>query len=116
MRLERPISWLALAAALIALVLGWRHFVQPGSGMTAATAGIAAHQSKPTPEVPIQDGKTIDFSTGKPIVKDSAEERAIIDAAVKEMDAASKDATFIPTAVSPREETAVDPATLPPKP
>ncbi len=49
---------------------------------------------KPHPEVAIQDGKTIDFSSGKPVVKDSAKEKASIDKAVKEMDEAAKGVTF----------------------
>jgi hypothetical protein len=44
--------------------------------------------------VPIQDGKTIDFSSGAPVIKDSAADKAALDASVKEMDAASKDVTF----------------------
>lgn len=49
------------------------------------------------PTVKIEDGKTIDFSSGKPVVKDSAEDRKAIDAAVKEMDEASKGITFGPS-------------------
>lgn len=52
------------------------------------------------PEVAIQDRKTIDFSSGQPVVKDSANEQAIIDAAVKEMDDAMKDVTFTAPATS----------------
>ncbi len=38
--------------------------------------------------------KTIDFSSGKPVVKDSPEDKAVIDAALKEMAEATKDVTF----------------------
>lgn len=55
-------------------------------------------RAQPPAPVAIQDGKTIDFSSGKPVVKDSAKEKAIIDAAVKEMEEASKTVTFAPTA------------------
>ena len=51
----------------------------------------------PKPNVAIQDRKTIDFSSGKPVVKDSAKDKAIIDKAVKEMDDATKDISFAPT-------------------
>jgi hypothetical protein len=52
--------------------------------------------------VSIQDNKTIDFSSGKAVVRDSSQDKAIIDQAVKEMDAATKDITFGPTtAVAP---------------
>jgi hypothetical protein len=49
---------------------------------------------KPAPEVAIQDGKTIDFSSGRPVVKDTAKEKASIDKAVREMDEAAKGVTF----------------------
>ena len=44
--------------------------------------------------VPVQDGKTVDFSSGKPVIKDGAADKAALDAAVKEIDEASKDVTF----------------------
>jgi hypothetical protein len=44
--------------------------------------------------IPIQDGKTIDFSGGTPVVRDGASDKAAIDAAVKEIDAASRDVSF----------------------
>jgi len=57
-------------------------------------------QTAPTPitngAVAIEDGKTIDFSSGTPVVRDSAEEKAIIDAKVKEMDEAAAGITFGP--------------------
>lgn len=48
------------------------------------------------PVVPIRDGATIDFSSGKPVVKQTAEEKAIIDAAVKEMDDAARNIQLAP--------------------
>jgi hypothetical protein len=45
-------------------------------------------------EVAIQDGKTIDYSSGKPVVKDTEKEKAAIEKAVKEMDEAAKGVTF----------------------
>lgn len=42
------------------------------------------------------DGKTIDFSSGQPVVKDSAEDAAAIAAAKKEMDAALAETSFAP--------------------
>ena len=38
--------------------------------------------------------KTIDFSSGQPVVKDSPEDRAAIDAALKDMAEAAKGVTF----------------------
>ena len=47
----------------------------------------------PTP-VPIRDGATIDFSGGTAVVREGAQDKAAIDAAVKKMDAAAADVTF----------------------
>ena len=44
--------------------------------------------------VPIQDGKTIDFSGGEPAITDSPADRAAVSAAVKDMDSASRDVSF----------------------
>jgi hypothetical protein len=62
--------------------------------VTAAALWSYAAQPRPIAVVPIQDGKTIDFSDGTPVIKDSPADRAAMDAAVKEMDAAAKDVTF----------------------
>ena len=64
----------------------------------SAVALFVAHRKmsagQRNPDVAIQDGKTIDFSSGRPVVKDSAKEKAAIDKAVKEMEDAAKDVTF----------------------
>ena len=80
----------ALALAALALLLAWRR-----SG-----------PRRPCPEVAIQDGTTIDFSVGKPVVTDTAEERAAIEKTVKAMPAAAKDVTFTsptPPAAPPKK-------------
>ncbi len=48
-------------------------------------------------EVPIQEGKTIDFSSGKPEIRATDEDRIAIERAKREMDEAAKDVTFAPT-------------------
>ena len=56
----------------------------------------------PQPAAPVDltknDGKTIDFSSGRPVVKDSAADRAAIEKAKKDMDAAVKEVSFGPPA------------------
>jgi hypothetical protein len=76
---RRAIS-LLLSAAVTAAAL-WAYAAQPRAPAAA-------------PLVAIQDGKTIDFSGGTPVIRDGAADRAAIDAAVKEMDAAAKDVSF----------------------
>jgi hypothetical protein len=52
-------------------------------------------------EVAIQDGKTIDFSSGTPVVKDDAAEKAAIDRSVAAMDAAAAQVSFTPGKPAP---------------
>jgi hypothetical protein len=54
----------------------------------------------PALAVPIQDGKTLDFSSGKAVVKDSAADRTAIDRSVTEMNAAAGNVTFAPKATA----------------
>jgi hypothetical protein len=42
------------------------------------------------PEVPIQNGATIDFSTGAPVIKMQGKDQEALDAALKEIDEALK--------------------------
>jgi len=49
-----------------------------------------------SPEVPIQNGTTIDFSIGAPVVRAQAEDQAAMDKALREMNEAVKDITFEP--------------------
>lgn len=63
---------------------------------------------KPKPDlVPIEDGKTIDFSTGLPIVKDSAKDKAALERALKEMEEAAAGVSF----GTPEKTTPEQPAT-----
>lgn len=60
---------------------------------------IVAPRNDPVPgplEVPIQNGATIDFSTGTPMVKMQGKDQEALDRALKEMAEATKDVTFPP--------------------
>jgi uncharacterized protein HemX len=60
-------------------------------GIAATLAFVVQRRAVQTkPEIAIQDGKTIDFSSGRPVVKDSAAEKAALEKAVKEMEEAAK--------------------------
>lgn len=63
---------------------------------TASQAAVGVDASAPKREVAIQDGKTIDFSSGTAVVKDDASGKDAIEKAVAAMDAAAKDVTFAP--------------------
>jgi hypothetical protein len=67
---------------------------------STTSAAIAATPATPT-SISIEDGKTIDYSSGSAVIRDSATEKAIIAAAVKEMDAAAAGITFGPVTPTP---------------
>ena len=79
----------------------------PASASAATPANTTA--AAPKTDVAIQDEKTIDFSSGKPVLKDSAEEKAIIANSVKEMNEAAAGITFGP-APKPAQPAAKPPA------
>lgn len=53
--------------------------------------GRRPHRAEP---VPIQDGRTIDFSNGSPVLKEDPANRAKMDAALRQMEEAAKTVTF----------------------
>lgn len=64
----------------------------------AAASGYYLHlKSKQADPVAIEDGQTIDFSSGKAVVKDTSEDQAAMEKAKKEIDEATADVTFAPT-------------------
>ena len=84
----------------------------------AAPPPVAAKLVPPTPgTVPDQpvalgganERKTIDFTSGKAVVKDSAADRAAIDAAMKDIAAAQQEVTF----AAPQKK--IEPPPVPPK-
>lgn len=96
--MKSRIAWLLLVAVLAA-VGTWA--VQHRRAMRRVTP-VAARS-----DVSIQDGKTIDFSSGKPVVKDSASEKAAIDRSVSTMDAAAANVSFAPKSQPAMPATAV---------
>lgn len=80
--MKRPLILLALIVAAILAASWWFQRARP--------------LPPPAAVVPIQDRATIDFSSGQPVVKDDAAEQALIDAALKDIEAAAKDIKFAP--------------------
>lgn len=87
---------LGLVAGLIGGYLYLRHRPPPPPPIAPAPAPPST-PAKPLPEVAIQEGKTIDFSSGKPEIRDTPEDRAALEKAKAEMDEATKDIIFEPT-------------------
>ena len=79
MSTRRALSLLVSAAATAAAL--WTYGFQP----RRSHAGPAA--------VPIPDGKTIDFSGGSPVVRSRAADKASMDAALRQIDEATRDTT-----------------------
>lgn len=82
---------LVVRLVLLTIVLGVWYFLRPD-----------ADEPRPMPpEIPIEDGKTIDFSQGKAEIRNTTEDQAAMDAALKEMEEAAKDVTFGASAKQP---------------
>jgi len=74
------------------------HTARPVPTPAPAAPARPATPAAARPTVAIQDGKTLDFSSGKPVLKDSADEKAIIERSVREMNEAAAGVTFGPAA------------------
>ncbi len=72
----------------------------PPAASTARAVATPAPIEPPRPlapgVVPIRNQKTIDFSSGKPVVQDDAANKAAIDDALKAMEEATKGVSFGP--------------------
>lgn len=66
--------------------------------LTPATIGRRDDRASPPLEVPIQNGATIDFSLGSPMVRSQGADQAALEKALKEMADATKDVQFGPPA------------------
>jgi len=110
--MKSPLRWLviALATATLALVAArWLRLPARFPPRDHPTA-------PPQPEVAIQDGKTIDFSSGRAVVKDDAKQKTLIEKSVREMADAAKDVTFGPAPAAAAEPKPAEPPAPPPKP
>jgi hypothetical protein len=92
--MKRLIPWLiiVLLAGVFAWIC-WRRFATH----PAPAATVPAPAAKPAEFVDLagpNERKTIDYSSGRPVVKDTAADQAAVDAAVKDMDAAARSVTF----------------------
>ena len=95
---------LGLLAGLLGSYIYLRHRATVPAPIQPAPAPAITPEAPPPSdqvsapaEVPIQEGKTIDFSSGKPEIRATDEDRIAIERAKREMDEATKDVTFAPT-------------------
>ncbi|MBI3887033.1 MAG: hypothetical protein HY302_15090 [Opitutae bacterium] len=75
----------------------------PGPAPLARPGGARPTVLTPRGPVEIPDGKTLDFSTGQAVVKDSPEDRAKLAKALKEMEEAAATVTFDPLPVPKKD-------------
>lgn len=90
---------------LLAALLGWVAWTRLTGPKPDAPAPVSTRPKAPAPaDVAIEDRKTIDFSSGRPVVKDDTENRTAIDGALPAMQAALKDVSFEPPKPAPAPE------------
>jgi len=100
---------LGLLAGLLGSYYYLRHRAPAPTPQASSPAATPETSTPPDPasapaEIPIQEGKTIDFSSGKPEIRTTNEDRIAIERAKREMDEATKDITFAPTKPKPAEQ------------
>lgn len=83
---------LFVSAVIVLALAAWFMTQRPLKPPPPARTPSASGNAKPV--VPIEDQKTIDFSSGKPVVTADPKQKEIIDRAVADMKAAAADVTF----------------------
>ena len=93
LRSKEILFLLVLLVGAMAFVL-W--YVVDRRAKNRAAPPVAARTLAPEPPVDLTktDGKTVDFSSGRPVVKDAAADQAAIDAAMKDIREAAQGVTF----------------------
>ena len=102
--------WPWLLVLGVALWFGWRTFRRQTAAAAAARPAPAAPAKTAEPVNLLEhDGAAIDFSSGRPVVKNTPADRAAVAREVQAMDAATKDVTFQPV-TTPATQTQATPA------
>ena len=97
---------LGLGVLLLVMLAGYLRLKrQTGPGSAPPSA------ARPAPvDLTQHDGQTIDFSSGRPVVKDTPADQAALAQALQEMDRAAKDVTFAPAPASTADQKPAPPA------
>jgi hypothetical protein len=83
---------------------------KPAEPASPAKPAMVAAPTEPV-DLTKHDGQTIDFSSGKPVVKDSPGDKAELEKVAKELEEAAKEVTFGP----PVKKKEPEPTPVPPK-
>jgi len=99
--MKRKIIWLALG-----ILIGMTGAYFYRRTVTTPPNTAAATQTSPAapPEVAIEDGKTIDFSSGRAEVRETPEDRAALEKARREMEEAAREVKFTPAKPAPKPD------------
>ena len=111
--------WPWLLVLGVALWFGWRTLRRQTAAVPAAAAAARPAPAPPaTTAEPVNllehDGAAIDFSSGRPVVKNTPADRAAVAREVQAMDAATKDVTFQPVTAPATQTQAAPPPPAPP--
>lgn len=86
--MKRTVTWVTILAVVgTAAWFGWQRTRVRG---LETPVDLAKH-----------DGQTIDFSSGKPVIKDSPEDKAALEAGARDLAEATKGVTFEPVKKKP---------------
>jgi len=109
--------WPWLLVLGVALWFGWRTLRRQTAAVAAPVAASRPAPAKTAAPVDLlqHDGAAIDFSSGRPVVRNSPADRAAVAREVQAMDAATKDVTFEPV-TTPVTQTQIAPPPPPAPP
>ena len=93
MKSKRTLLWFVVVLICLVAVLRFRSMPRDKTPAAAATSTTAAEPSPPAETLLIQDGQTIDFSSGQPVIT-STPDGADLKADLEAMQAASEGLTF----------------------
>ena len=95
--MKRALPWLLIAVlAGVFFWVVWKRLQPPPPGPPIASKPAPTPAPAPAPVAlgGANERKTIDFSSGQPVVRNSAADQAAIEAALKDMAEATKSVTF----------------------
>ena len=106
-RVMLELGWLLLVVMLVGFLwLKRQTGPGPASGFTRT---MPPTRTPPPVDLTRHDGQTVDFSSGKPVVKATPADQAALDQAIKAMDEAAKTVTFAPLAATADRKPAAPP-------
>jgi len=108
--MRRSKEIMILLALFIVMAAGVLWYVIDRRAKNRALPPVATRTLAPEPPAqpvalgtPETERKTVDFSSGKAVVKDSPEDKAALEAGIKDIADATKDVTFGPTTPPPAQ-------------